>query len=123
MRVFLTIANKVSRIHKGLLLVWAILIIFTFLIGGEIGWNWGHEEGLKESKASIEKSLELYNLGELKYMELAKETASGKESNPELVQKLWDIKARQDVLLNDVWEFAKKLGIETKIENFPLKER
>lgn len=111
--------NKLQKLH---FLLWLVLILAAFVIGGQIGWNWGHEEGLKESKLAIEKSMELYNLGEIKYIELARETAEDEEANQEFAQKIWDIKTRQDELLKDILEFAKELGIDTKLGDVPLKE-
>lgn len=103
------------------LLVPLLLVTLTFL-GWQIGKVQGYKQGVQESKSVVGKSLELYNLGELKYVELARETAGGKEANPEFVQKMWDIKTRQDQLLKDIVEFAKKLGIDTSLANVPLGE-
>lgn len=111
--------------NKNYLIIIVVLIVFlviVFVAGGQIGWNRGYEEGLKEAKTAIEKSMELYNLGEAKYILLARETAGGKEANPEFVQKMWDIKERQDELLKGVVEFAKKLGIDTNLRQVPLAE-
>lgn len=99
-----------------------LLLIIASVLGSRIGWSQGYNAGLLESKSAMGKSMELYNLGEIKYIELAKETAEGKEAKPEFVQKMWDIKARQDELLKGVVEFAKKLGIDTNLGDVPLKE-
>lgn len=97
-----------------------LVISLLILIGFIAGQNRGYERGLNESKKALEQSIELYNLGEVKYIELAKETAGGKEANPDFVKKMWDIKTRQDKLLKDIQEFAKKLGIETEAKQVPL---
>lgn len=114
--------TKIYKFRFLMSAVVAVVIVAAFLIGGQIGWNWGYEEGVKESKPTIEKSMELYNLGEMKYIELARETAVGAEANQELAQKIWDIKTRQDELLKDVLEFAQKLGININTKQVPLAE-
>lgn len=111
-----------NKIYKFRFLILVAIIVIAFLIGVQLGWNWGHEDGVKESKAAIGKSMELYNLGEVKYILLARETAEDEEANQEFAQKIWDIKTRQDELLKDVLEFAKKLGIDTNTKQVPLAE-
>lgn len=103
-------------------LIWVVLIAVAFATGGELGIRWGYKDAEKEFKPRLESSLELYNLGETKYILLAQEIGPGQKGSPEFVERMWNIKTRQDELLSDITEFAKKHGIDIHSQNIPLKK-
>lgn len=119
-----------DSIHKVKLLVQIVFLIIIAIVASKISWDLGYKEATTKTQVEREqeksiankvvvKSAELYNLSELKYTTLARETSNCQLSNKTTGLKLDYAKDKQMQLLLEVKDLIKQLGIEQDLMPVP----